>query len=83
MAKVDELMTLCDQLEAQQAERNTVHVRLGEAALARLTTAEDDRSLADAWSRVRGNFDLLYSVPENVSQLRQAILQLCACKPAT
>jgi type I restriction enzyme S subunit len=76
VAKVDELMAFCDELEAQQQERRAVHVRLNEAALDRLTTAEDDTQLKAAWSRLQGNFDLFYSVPENVKQLRQAILQL-------
>ena len=42
VAKVDELMAFCDELEAQQQERRAVHVRLNEAALDRLTTAEDE-----------------------------------------
>jgi len=49
---------------------------LNNAALDRLTSAENDTDFKPAWTRVRSNFDLLYSVPENVNQLRQAILQL-------
>ncbi|QDU39717.1 Type-1 restriction enzyme EcoKI specificity protein [Maioricimonas rarisocia] len=76
VAKVDELMSLCDELEARQQERNRVRVRLNEAALDRLTTAGDDDELTAAWTRVRSHFDTLYTVPENVAALRQAILQL-------
>ena len=76
VAKVDELMALCDDLEAKQQERRAVHVRVNTAALDSLSTAGTDTDFDDAWSRVRSNFDLLYSVPENVNALRQAILQL-------
>ncbi|MDA7888963.1 restriction endonuclease subunit S [Pirellulales bacterium] len=76
VAKVDELMALCDDLEAKQQERRAVHVRVNTAALDSLSTAETDTDFDSAWSRVRSNFDLLYSVPENVNALRQTILQL-------
>ncbi len=38
VAKVDELMALCDQLEAQQQERDAQHTALTRAAVARFTT---------------------------------------------
>lgn len=76
VAKVDELMALCDELEARQQERRTVHVHLNNATLDRVTSAESDTDFGTAWTRVRSNFDLLYSVPENVNGLREAILQL-------
>lgn len=39
VAKVDELMALCDRLEAQQAERETRHGHLARASLARFADA--------------------------------------------
>ena len=33
VAKVDELLSLCDQLEAQQQEQTVLHPKLGRAAL--------------------------------------------------
>ena len=41
VAKVDELMALCDRLEAQEQERETRHAALARAALARFTDAPD------------------------------------------
>lgn len=76
VAKVDELMALCDELDARQQARRTVHVSLNEAALDRLTTAKNDDDFAAAWNRVHNNFDTLYSIPKNVTALRQTILQL-------
>ena len=45
MAKVDELMTLCDRLEAQQQERDTRHATLARASLARFAEAPTPANL--------------------------------------
>lgn len=67
VAKVDELMALCDRLEAQQQEREARHAALARASLARFADAP---TLA--------NLDLLfheaYSIPP--ADLRKSILTL-------
>lgn len=45
VAKVDELMALCDQLEAQQKERDTRHAALARASLARFADAPTPANL--------------------------------------
>lgn len=45
VTKVDELMALCDRLEAQQQERNTRHAALARAALARFADAPTPANL--------------------------------------
>lgn len=45
VAKVDELMALCDRLEAQQKERNTRHAQLARASLARFADAPTPANL--------------------------------------
>ena len=45
VAKVDELMALCDRLEAQQQERETRHVALARASLARFADAPTPANL--------------------------------------
>jgi type I restriction enzyme S subunit len=45
VAKVDELMALCDRLEAQQQERETRHATLASASLARFTDAPTPANL--------------------------------------
>lgn len=45
VAKVDELMALCDRLEAQQQERETRHAALSRAALARFAEAPTPANL--------------------------------------
>ena len=45
VAKVDELMALCDRLEAQQQERETRHAELARASLARFADAPTPANL--------------------------------------
>jgi type I restriction enzyme, S subunit len=45
VAKVDELMALCDRLEAQQQERDTGHAGLARASLARFADAPTPKNL--------------------------------------
>lgn len=72
VAKVDELMALCDELEARQEEAKKVQVRLNQSALARLTESTE---LSKHWKNAARNFQCLEKTPENVSNLRKTILQ--------
>jgi type I restriction enzyme S subunit len=67
VAKVDELMALCDQLEAQQQERETKHTALAQATLDRF--AEDP---------TQTNLNLLFHSSFSIqpSDLRKTILTL-------
>jgi len=81
VAKVDELMGLCDRLEAVQGQRRGVRVRLNRSSLDRLTSVSGvDRAgrsgLSAAWQRVCDHFEVLYDTPETLPDLRQTILQL-------
>jgi type I restriction enzyme S subunit len=76
VAKVDELMALCDDLEAKQEVRNRARLTLNTAALGELQRTGDASAFKRSWGRVSRNFDLLYSTPENIVELRKAILQL-------
>ena len=76
VAKVDQLMTLCDELETRQKKQQQGKVRLNNAALDKLLTAREPVEFADHWQRISTNFDLLYDHPETIAKLRAAILQL-------
>ncbi|WP_051690080.1 restriction endonuclease subunit S [Pelobacter seleniigenes] len=76
VAKVDQLMALCDELEARQQKQQQGRVRLNNAALDALLTAREPDEFADHWQRISTNFDLLYDHPETITKLRAAILQL-------
>jgi type I restriction enzyme, S subunit len=76
VAKVDELMALCDQLEQQQTDSNTAHQTLVETLLATLTSAADQGEFIEAWQRVANHFNTLFTTEHSIDQLKQAILQL-------
>ena len=74
--KVDRLMELCDKLETQQQQQHTKTLQLGTVATSRLTAAKTPEAFKQHWQNISNNFDLIYSTPENIKQLRQTILQL-------
>lgn len=76
VAKVDQLIELCDDLEAQKQKRDESRIALSDAALDRLLSAQKQKDFTKHWKRISNNFELLYDNPENVDKLRQAILQL-------
>lgn len=76
VAKVDELLALCDELAARQQARHAARAQLQKAALHHLLAAREPHTFAPAWQRVRDQFHLLHDTPDAIPQLRQAILQL-------
>ncbi|MDB4521968.1 restriction endonuclease subunit S [Gammaproteobacteria bacterium] len=76
VTKVEQLMTLCDQLEEKQNNRSETHTSLTHAVHHQLTDASEPAALLPAWERIRDNFDYLYTTVESVTALRQVILQL-------
>ncbi|PLY13830.1 MAG: hypothetical protein C0631_12880, partial [Sedimenticola sp.] len=73
VTKVDQLVALCDELEARQKKQQQGRVRLCNAALDALLTARKPDEFADHWQRISTNFDLLYDHPETIAKLRAAI----------
>lgn len=77
VAKVDELMALCDQLEQEQESNLETHETLVSTLLNALTSSSADTAqFADAWQRIQSNFDILFNTENSVDQLKQTILQL-------
>ncbi len=76
VAKIDELMARCDELEKLRGDRDRKQITVHTAALNRLLTAKDQSDFNTAWQFITQHFGELYSVKENVSELRKAILQL-------
>ena len=79
VAKVDELMTLCDQLEQQSEHQLTAHQQLTDTLLATLTESANAQELNDNWQRLANHFDLLFSGPMGawaIDRLKDTILQL-------
>lgn len=76
VAKVDELMALCDQLELQTDASLGAHQILVATLLNALTTAADQVQFASSWQRLVENFDTLFTTEESIDQLKQTLLQL-------
>lgn len=76
VAKVDELMALCDQLEQQQTDSITAHQTLVKTLLDTLTQAADAAEFEQAWSRIADYFDTLFTTEASIDQLKQILLQL-------
>ncbi|MCE7584078.1 restriction endonuclease subunit S [Vibrio fluvialis] len=76
VAKVDELMTLCDQLEQQTEASIEAHQVLVTTLLDTLTNSADADELMQNWARISEHFDTLFTTEESVNQLKQTILQL-------
>jgi type I restriction enzyme S subunit len=76
VAKVDELMRLCDELERAQDERREARQRLTRAALDQLLAARDAAEFQARWQTVRDHFPTLTAAPDLVPKLRQTVLQL-------
>ncbi len=76
VAKVDELMALCDQLEQQQEDSVRTHSALVETLLGVLPAARERGAFAEAWQRIASHFDTLFTTESSIDQLKQNILQL-------
>ncbi|AOF86981.1 type I restriction modification DNA specificity domain protein [Hydrogenophaga sp. RAC07] len=76
VTRVEELMRLCDALEANGRLEDAQHAQLVQTLLAALTASTTPDELADNWQRVATHFDLLLDRPEAVDALEQTILQL-------
>ncbi len=76
VAKVDELMALCDMLEAQQADAECAHARLVQVLLNNLTQANSAEDFAAHWSRLSAHFDTLFATESSIDALKQTLLQL-------
>ncbi|MEZ8650968.1 restriction endonuclease subunit S [Vibrio splendidus] len=87
VAKVDELMTLCDQLEQQTEASIEAHQVLvttlldslllpSATAEGSLTNSADADELMQNWARISEHFDTLFTTEANIDQLKQTILQL-------
>jgi len=76
VAKVDELMALCDRLEAQQADAECAHAQLVQALLDSLTQASDATEFATYWQRLAEHFHTLFTTEPSIDALKQTLLQL-------
>jgi type I restriction enzyme S subunit len=76
VAKVDELMALCDRLEADQTYADAAHAQLVQALLGSLTQATDAAGFRASWQRLSEHFHTLFTTEASVDELKQTVLQL-------
>ncbi|WP_278382838.1 restriction endonuclease subunit S [Pseudoalteromonas distincta] len=84
VAKVDELMGLCDALEAQTENSITAHQTLVEVLLDALLKAPEQGATPEQataqfqqnWQRLSEHFDTLFTTTASIDMLKQTILQL-------
>ncbi|UZW62997.1 restriction endonuclease subunit S [Lysobacter enzymogenes] len=76
VAKVDELMTLCDQLECQQDNRRKLQNALRQSTLQAIAGAQSPHELQTGWQRLQANFGRLFSEPEDVRDFKGLVLDL-------
>lgn len=74
--KVDELMALCDRLEAQQSDAEIAHQHLVKELLNTLAQSKSQSEFATNWERIKQNFEVLFTTEVSVDALKQALLQL-------
>ena len=76
VTRVEELMRLCDALEAKGQLEAAQHAQLVSTLLGALTASATPDELAENWQRVAQHFDLLLDRPEAIDALEQTLLQL-------
>lgn len=76
VAKVDELMALCDKLEAQQQTRRKIQNNLRQSTLQAVATSQSPHELQTNWTRLAGNFGHLNDAPEDVDEMLGALKTL-------
>ncbi|WP_350314565.1 restriction endonuclease subunit S [Pseudoalteromonas sp. TB43-MNA-CIBAN-0091] len=84
VAKVDELMGLCDALEAQTENSITAHQTLVEVLLEALLKTPEQNATPEQtaeqfqqnWQRLSEHFDTLFTTTASIDTLKQTILQL-------
>lgn len=76
VAKVEELMALCDRLEVQQADAESAHAQLVKALLDSLSKACNSEDYAQNWQRLAEHFHILFTTESSIDALKQNLLQL-------
>lgn len=76
VAKVNELMALCDRLEARQQDAEAAHARLVQALLDSLTQARDADEFQAYWRRMSGQFPEVFQTSASIDALQLSLYEL-------
>ena len=76
VAKINELMGLIDRLENSRCSQEVVRTAARDSALAALRNAATPAEVESAWTRIAEQVEDLFTTPDDLTPLREAVLQL-------
>jgi restriction endonuclease S subunit len=76
VAKVDELMALCDQLELAKNQRDEIRTATQKSAIDAISTAATPEELETAWKRISEHWEDIFIDAKSVDSLRDLVLTL-------
>ncbi len=76
VAKVDELMALCDELEQKKKLGDDLRAATRASAIDAISTASNPEELNAAWKRIHENWTTIADTPESIASLRSLVLDL-------
>ena len=76
VARVEELMRVCDALEVKGKLETAQHAQLVSTLLGTLIDSDTPEALAENWQRIATHFDPLLDRPQAIDAFEQTILQL-------
>jgi type I restriction enzyme S subunit len=76
VGKIEELLGICDELEAKLNIRNLVGAAARESAVDAISTAQSPEELQLAWERIQGNWEVIAGSRESIESLRELILDI-------
>lgn len=76
VTKINELMASCDEMERLKKNQEEKQLKVNTAALHQLLESPDRKSFQSILNFITNNFSNIYSVKDNVEELKKAILQL-------
>lgn len=74
--KIDQLMLLCDKLEAERNRKDQLQLQINLVAINNLIKASNENSFTGVWNFITREFDTLYTVKKNVTDLKNLVLEL-------
>jgi len=74
--KINQLMALCDNLEILKQQQKEKKITVHKSAINQLLDSKNSQKSQKGWQFVTNNFNDLYSIKENITELRYAILKL-------
>jgi type I restriction enzyme, S subunit len=76
VAKLEELMALCNHLEAEQIRMEEIRKKATRELIAKVIGALTNENFLENWKILQSNFSKLFVTSEAISSLKEAIVQL-------